>query len=198
MAKKLIIQGIQVKEKILDTAEDLFVRQGINGSSMKAIARAAGFSTGTLSYYFESKSSLIFDVTDRHFDRLTTDLLQWVKSTHGQKDFAEVLGVVFQTIINDRFRGRLHHYLFQEAVGESSSIRQRYIQKYAEWLGMIETGIEDFIPDEKDRKSVAQIILAELDGLILQSILWNRDIEVGGIADRLAKMANPITGGEGG
>jgi len=47
------------KEKILQTALDLFVSQGFNDTPTSKIAKQAGVATGTLFYFFSTKDELI-------------------------------------------------------------------------------------------------------------------------------------------
>lgn len=50
------------KQKILDTAIDLFVENGIHATSMQALAKAAGVATGSIYTYFDSKDTLVTEI----------------------------------------------------------------------------------------------------------------------------------------
>lgn len=52
-------KGEQTRARILDAALALFRRNGYEGTTMRAVAEAAGVSLGNAYYYFESKESLI-------------------------------------------------------------------------------------------------------------------------------------------
>lgn len=47
------------EQKILNTALELFVKEGFHGTSTAEIARTAGVATGTLFHYFKTKEELI-------------------------------------------------------------------------------------------------------------------------------------------
>lgn len=51
--------SIEVEERILAVAYDVFLKYGVNEATMKQIAEAAGISRTSLNYYFRSKSHLI-------------------------------------------------------------------------------------------------------------------------------------------
>ncbi len=178
-----------IRQQILAAANQLFIERGLDHTSLKDIALAAQISPGTLFYYYASKSALVFDVTDQHFDRLTHQLLIWVTQTQGNANLQQLLTVVFETIIGDLTRGKLHHYLINEAATHDPSIRQRFQQKYAEWRQMIETGISSVLPNDERRPILAQIILATLDGLIIQAILGVQDLPLPSIINCLVQLA---------
>jgi len=52
-------RGEQTRQLIVDTALDLFRRQGYEGTTMRAIAQEAGVSVGNAYYYFDSKDHLV-------------------------------------------------------------------------------------------------------------------------------------------
>ena len=59
------LRGEQTRQRIVDTALELFRQQGFEGTTMRAIAAAAGVSVGNAYYYFESKDHLVQAFYDR-------------------------------------------------------------------------------------------------------------------------------------
>jgi AcrR family transcriptional regulator len=47
------------REQLLDAALELFAERGVDGTSVKALAQAAGVTPGLLYHYFESKEALV-------------------------------------------------------------------------------------------------------------------------------------------
>lgn len=58
------------KAYILDAARAVFEREGFQAASMRQIARAAGYTTGAIYFYFESKEALYGALLDQSLDRL--------------------------------------------------------------------------------------------------------------------------------
>lgn len=54
-------KGARSIARILDAAARIFGREGFQGASMSAVARAAGVSKGLLHYHFESKEHLLLE-----------------------------------------------------------------------------------------------------------------------------------------
>lgn len=57
-------EGISTEEKILKAAEEVFIRDGYDGSRMQDIADVAGINKALLHYYFRSKDKLFEKVFD--------------------------------------------------------------------------------------------------------------------------------------
>ena len=49
---------VDAKSRILDAADEIFVRRGIDGARMQEIADHAGVNKALLHYYFRSKAQL--------------------------------------------------------------------------------------------------------------------------------------------
>ncbi|HZU86232.1 MAG TPA: TetR/AcrR family transcriptional regulator [Anaerolineaceae bacterium] len=193
MARRL---NTQTRQHILDTARQLFTERGFDNTSLKDIALAAGISPGTLFYHYSSKSNLIFDVTDQYFNQLTHRLVEWVGEANSVEALQgaistpnQILRYVFNAIVNDTLRGKLHHYLIEQAVSCDPAMRTRFLQKYQEWRQMIEEGVTPFVPNPDERRLLAHIIASVLDGLVIQSILGAPDLPVDAVADYLADTA---------
>ncbi|MDR0824070.1 MAG: TetR family transcriptional regulator [Prevotella sp.] len=72
----------EVRDKILNEAQVLFIKNGYKGTSVRDIAKASGTNIAMVNYYFNSKYNLfemIFEealdvLTKRIFDTITSDL----------------------------------------------------------------------------------------------------------------------------
>ncbi|MCF6179205.1 MAG: TetR family transcriptional regulator C-terminal domain-containing protein, partial [Geopsychrobacter sp.] len=64
-----------------------------------------------------------------------------------------------------------HLYLLQEAITNDEALKQRFREKYANWQRLIEETLAKILHADIDCRVFAQIILAALDGFIIQSLL---------------------------
>jgi TetR/AcrR family transcriptional regulator, regulator of cefoperazone and chloramphenicol sensitivity len=63
------VEGVQSRQRLLDVAEELFDRYGIDGISARAITVAAGMrNTGAVNYHFGSRDGLVRAVLERRRD----------------------------------------------------------------------------------------------------------------------------------
>ncbi len=172
MAKsKLDYAGIDNKQRIIETATKLFIKQGAHETSLADIAKELKISKGTLYYYYTTKSDLIFDVTDIYMKRLSAKLLKWVKEHDSASSPAEIISVVFKTMFKTTTRGKLHIYLIYEAISHNKVLKKRIQTAYKEWQRMLEEALGEILKDDKDPEIIAEIILTLITGGIVHSSL---------------------------
>lgn len=58
------------RDRIIDAAEQVFVKRGLAGTRMSDVAHEAGLATGTLYNYFANKDTLLSSLLERRFDQL--------------------------------------------------------------------------------------------------------------------------------
>ena len=71
MAEMGLDRAAEKRRRILDAARLLFVREGLRGTTMEAIARAAGIAKPTLYGYFSDKDAVFTALLDELTDTLT-------------------------------------------------------------------------------------------------------------------------------
>jgi AcrR family transcriptional regulator len=59
-------QAQETRRRLVDTALELFAEHGFDGTSMKALARAAGVAQGLVYHYFTGKEALLWAVLETH------------------------------------------------------------------------------------------------------------------------------------
>lgn len=64
---------MEAKEKILNSAQELFIQYGIRSVTMDDVARDASMSKKTLYQYFDNKDSLVTEVALNHFKQETKE-----------------------------------------------------------------------------------------------------------------------------
>lgn len=72
--------GALTRERILDAAEALFVTNGYDGTSTRAIAQSAKANIGLLSYYFGSKQGIFTAVLEREIDKVVARISQLINN----------------------------------------------------------------------------------------------------------------------
>ncbi|MGE5380755.1 MAG: TetR/AcrR family transcriptional regulator [Methylocystaceae bacterium] len=177
------------RQLIIDIARELIANQGVKGTSISDIARQAGISKGTLFYYYPSKNDLIFDVTDQHFEEVTKTLAR-VMTARKEDDPRELFRIGFTGIINETARGQMNLYLVQDAVTGNEELKLRFKEKYEEWRQRMLDLLQSIFPDE-DKHTMelySFILVAVLDGLIIQWQLEPNTVPVTEIAEKLAEV----------
>ncbi len=183
--RKLSAKQAKSRQKIIDSASRLIVEKGIENTSLADIARETDISKGTLYYYYASKDDLIFDLTERHMSRITSELLDLIAHGTDNVDATETLKIVYETLINADTRSRLHLYLVREALTGNAVLKKRFLRKYQQWQSMLEDSLRKLCPGITNVRMKAQLIIASIDGYIIQSMLGCTEVPIAETAELL-------------
>ena len=113
-------KGARTRQAILDAALELLREEGVEGTTMRAVAERAGVSVGNAYYYFKSKEHLVqgfYDLTHREHVEATRELLA------SETDFKERLrGVILAKLETAEPYHRLSGLLFKTAADPKSPL----------------------------------------------------------------------------
>jgi AcrR family transcriptional regulator len=177
--------GLDVREQILQTAELLISRRGVDATSLLDIANKTKLSRGTLYYYFPTKQSLLLAVADRHMDAVTSSFFK-VINDHSLTDPESVLRTLFDIVLSDRLRGGIHAHLLQEAARGNRAVRRHIALRYRAWNHLI---VKEFgrLGIKGKRKEKAAYILSVIDGLVVRQMLFGGNARKGPYPAFIAK-----------
>ncbi|NLW91497.1 MAG: TetR/AcrR family transcriptional regulator [Syntrophomonadaceae bacterium] len=183
--------NISTRQLILQTASRLMMEQGVTSTSLADIAREANISKGTLHYYYPSKSDLIYDITQEHFSLVTISLINWMEQARGQASFADIIKVVVNSFLEAETRTKLHLYLLQEAVLNNEDLKVRFQDTYREWRKLIKDELDkqaDLLGfTDEEARALSFMLVAIIDGLIIQRMVGGDSIPLHDIADYLGR-----------
>jgi AcrR family transcriptional regulator len=105
------------RERLLDTAYELFSRRGIRGVGVEEVIERAGVAKATLYRHFRSKDDLVLAFLERREQHWTDDI-HAAQATHRDAGPEERLLAIFD-VFDERFRGEdFDAYLFFNALFE--------------------------------------------------------------------------------
>jgi len=160
------------KDKIINVASQIIMNKGIVNTSLNDIAKGVGISKGTLYYYYPSKDELIYDITIQHLEKISSELIMLSNTEYKQSNEKEILNLLFNRIINDDTRNKLHLYLIQGAITSNKNLMNKFKKEYLVWKDMIKEGLEKvFTNVSNDYQAMSMIIIAIIDGLVIQNLL---------------------------
>ena len=113
--------AINTRDRIIDTAEQLFADQGYAGTSIRGIVAAAGVNLAAIHYHFGSKDELLLAILDRYalpVNQRRLELLQQVVDKSGN-DPPSVEGIL-EAFIAPSF------HLIRD-LGERGATRARFL-----------------------------------------------------------------------
>ncbi len=162
------------RQELLDVAQDLIQRRGINGFSFQDLSQAVGIRKASVHHHFATKAVLIESLMDQYlseFESLTRKILasnvngktklkrycnlflETLKS--GQHDKSCLCGMLMAEVssVNEPVRNQIRHFL-QGNIGVLEAI--------------LKTGSADgSLTKQKNIKSTALVVLSTLEGGLL-------------------------------
>ena len=176
---------------ILSVASDLMTEKGIKETSLKDIAKRAGISQGTLYYYYSAKEDIIYDIAVSNLQHITEGLLAWIDEDTSAVPPDQILKAVFEKILAAETRGRLHLYLLSSAGATDNALAEKFRKRYDEWRSTMEQGLNSIITDRRwNSGALSYLILAALDGLMIQKMFGADDIPVKEIVDLIMRISH--------
>ena len=179
---------INNRENIIDVAIKLIGEKGVEGTSLADIAKEVGISKGTLYYYYSSKNDLIFDITKEHVDKVTANIFSMIEKNREETSLEETLKLLIGTLLKSETRTRLHLYLIQEIMSGNEDLKHRFIETYQRWFNMIQDGHLLLTSNPKELSVQARILVAIIDGLIIQGSIGTGDIPLDEIVRSITRM----------
>lgn len=161
------------KVKIIEAAQRLIAKQGVEKTSMRNIAEEAGITTGAIYYYYKSKEELLYDVMD-YATTITSSIMAMRHDTKAKPDkvLEEIARKVTQRLKNSS-AWRLRYYLAYQAALGDEALRTKFANDYAaqaERTAQLFNYVFDTQPKPQDL-SLAVIMVAALDGINLQQFI---------------------------
>ncbi len=168
------------KQKILEAARATIVEHGIQGTTLRGIAKRAGLSTGAIYHYYSSKEAILYDVMDEGLGEICRIA---TVSLEDQKEVKEIIQEIFAGM-QDRLKkdaeNRLQFYLAHEAMLGNEELQLKFKQKYEDWISRVEAifvrayGVEH----GPSTRAVAAWTMAAIDGMVLQTLLQTNVVAV--------------------
>jgi AcrR family transcriptional regulator len=156
------------KERIMAAALRIFAESGLNGASMRAIAKACGYTPGAIYPYFESKEHLYAEILTGSLQRIDAILLQVKASGDDPQDKLEaVVLAVYDYYTSHIEEFRLSYYLFEnnKQKGLNRALNTDLNNRVERLLGHFRSAIEEI--DEGEARLETLAVYGHLTGILL-------------------------------
>ncbi|NET08919.1 MAG: TetR/AcrR family transcriptional regulator [Symploca sp. SIO2B6] len=165
------------KERILDSAQQLFARRGYAGTTTRDLAQSAGMAEGTLFRHFDNKKSILIEVVTRGWVDVLTDLLTALSEMSSYKAVGQVLqnrmlhfhenaDMLRVCFMEAQFHPELSHRIQTDIIDKMTDVAEAFFQ----------TAMERGEYRKMDPRMVAKVFLGmfTVAGFSQGSILNNR------------------------
>jgi AcrR family transcriptional regulator len=171
------------QEQILDATMSCIVRDGIDGASLRNVAREADVSLGLLSYHFDDKRSLIEAAFRRATDRLYEATIQAVRQVDAPDDVVRAFirgAFIDEFLTTDYLALRLALWAIARTDDEIAAVERHLYERY-------ETLLAELIRAARPTLRVGAAHERATDVIVTQNGLWlnwarhqnRRDLERG-------------------
>jgi TetR/AcrR family transcriptional regulator len=152
--------AVDIRQQIMDTAVDLFARQGYSATSIREIAASVGVNSAMVHYYFGSKEALLHEALGQSLEPLVeaVSAMKQRKEAPLQEIVALLLGVFAR-------KPQLPILMTREVFLPGGVMQKYFMEHFAPRLGgalpqllSSEQG-EDHLRKDVDPRLVAQILL---------------------------------------
>jgi len=170
-----IVQHDERRAAIARAAWRTIARHGVDASTVRAIAREAGCSTGVLQHYFPDKDALLL-----HALRLATAqtggrMARRAQATRGTAALRAVLREALPLDADSRLEWRIWLAFWGRAVNDAALAAEQR-RRYVEWRGLLRDLLRAAqrageLPHRLDPAREAESLVAFVDGIGLSATL---------------------------
>ena len=175
MVRRTKEDALATRDSILDAAEQLFVKQGVSGTTLQHIATGAGVTRGAIYWHFLDKGAMFNAMMERVKMPLEAarQLLDEANAADPLESLREHMLCVFRVTVEDPQARRVFEIatLKMEFVDELNAVRERRKQNQELWMARTEARVRDGIASgqvkaDVDAQAVALGLWAIMDGLL--------------------------------
>lgn len=152
------------RKQIVRAAIELFRIKGFHPTTTREIAKAAGFSIGTLYEYIRSKDDVLYLVCDSIFDEVTDKIAVFQQANQTIDQLKQAIGVYYRLIdeMLDEFT-----IMYQETKSLPKEAMQYILKKELEMVSFF----EELIANSVDGLSKGEIFVAA-NAIVVQGQSW--------------------------
>lgn len=161
------------REKILEAAKRVIMRKGIEGTSVREIAKEAELTTGAIYHHFKNKEEILYEVLDTEFSvtRQITKMLEEREIT--PKELLNSICSQIDKRIYSMLEHRLRFHLSYEATLGNMEVRKKLSDGYKHWTDTTASLFAPAFDIEANEKArgAAIIMIAALEGIANMQVM---------------------------
>lgn len=166
-------QSPDTRDRLIDSAMELFVFQGYASTGLAQIARKAGVLPGSLYYFFPTKADLLDATLEKRKELLVPEVLQPIWDRHAdpiERVFGLMAGYRAMLEMTEFRHGCPIGNLVLEIAETHPRARGLLAQNFDGWLDAIEacfTSADARLPERTSARSLAVFVLTTMEGAVM-------------------------------
>jgi AcrR family transcriptional regulator len=157
---------INTKEKIIQSASELFGIYGLRGASIREIADHADVNPALINYHFESKEGLYRFILDEYAQAARANVDGILATADSEAEFKIMLKIYLQKSVESMVN---HKNSFLVVMRESDFMQPEYKYIFDEVLGEFSKEFIGFLETAKKKK----IIPKKVDSVFCMHLFWS-------------------------
>ena len=161
------------RERLLEAARLLFLRQGYGATGIAQILKEAGARSGSLYHFFPTKEDLLLAVLERYQELLCPAVIQPVIERVSDP-IERVFGVLDgyrRLLLESEYRWGCPIGNLALEIGQSHPAARRLIgANFTAWRGYVQQWLEDAsgrLPESADAEQLALFVLTTMEGAVM-------------------------------
>jgi AcrR family transcriptional regulator len=160
----------------------VIAREGLEGLTMRVVAKEAGFTTGALTHYFQSKDELLIAASEAGADVVRPEMDDAATGASARAALRDLLYTVLPTSPAMKAQWRFW-VAFWERAAHSPQVQRVMRERYFEYTNRVATVIrrsqeQGETPRDVDAEAVAREVIALIDGIGVQVMIGSRKFTV--------------------
>lgn len=172
------------RERILEVAEELFLTNSIENTSVNQITRQAHVAKGTFYLYFEDKDELVFEIVNRFVDKTIIKALEKASTEDWLESF-------FKTLIDFYCREPAVLKLLYEPLFLQADRPDRYDEKLCHFAPLINRLVQEGYRPESAKIKLA-LAMETLGTLCFLSIILEKPAPIEKTQHEIIRMATSV------
>jgi AcrR family transcriptional regulator len=188
MARRSDHSREEIRQMALNAAEEIVEIEGYKGLSTRKVAKAIGYTAGTLYLVFEDQEDMVLQINGRTLDAL----FEWLRARRGDAstpiDNLRALAdayIAYATTETPRW-----NLLFEYIAAEGNELPEWYLAKLGKVFGLVETALKPLADhrSEEELQQAARVLWASVHGICTLKIRHRMDLAGGQTTEQMANM----------
>lgn len=191
-------RGVRTEEAILQATLRLLAARGVQGTSLDLLADEVGVAKSSILWHFGSKEELLVRVAERVFEEVARGPAREILALRTIEERSEATWRFYADTVRRRpeIRRLLLHLALETAEGHPE-LRARLRQLYRGARELFAEGFRGVVAGPAQRRRLATISVAALDGLFLQWLLDPEELDLEALHREMRGLAERARGRRG-
>lgn len=169
--------SIQVRERLLDVAEELFCERGFSNTSVRDLTSSAGCNVAAVNYHFGGKDQLYKAMFQRHMSKVFIEQIEVINKVMNSRNptlellLRKVITKALEPLEQQKERIPMVKLIVRETLNPHIKKDVVELEAFKEFIELVQNALMKLMPGLSDER--AMMCFYSLEGLVLQPLLFH-------------------------